>query len=79
MDNLPTWSGASVVYGRCQKLLEHMAKNGHVTQKKRGRRKFCVTSPDMDHVILAMNKGDEEQLKGILLESPFKYNFNPCS
>ncbi len=63
IDNLPDWPKASVVYSRCYRLLERMAASGHV-EKRRGR---CYPSPEMDRLIEALNKGEEEYLKGILL------------
>jgi hypothetical protein len=65
ISNLPSWPGASVVYSRCYRLLGRMARNGHVA-RRRGR---CVTSAEMDTIIDALNRGDEEYLKGILLEA----------
>ena len=65
---LPKWPGAEVCYMRAKAMLEHMAVAGHVKRIKTGRRWVCEVSQDMRLIIDAMNAGDEEQLKGLLLE-----------
>jgi hypothetical protein len=67
MSNLPSWPGASHCYGKAYKLLERMAKNGHVIQSYRRNKRVCTVSEEMETLIAALNKGDEEQIKGILL------------
>ena len=54
--NLPTWPGASSCYSRAYKLLD--------SQK--------LDSVKCDMLIEALNEGDEEYIKGVLLE-----NLNP--
>jgi hypothetical protein len=61
--NLPQWAGASVCYSRAYAMLAHMSKT-HVSIV-RGQ---CRVSEDMRRIIDALNKGDEEQIKGLLLE-----------
>ena len=67
MDNVPTWRGASAVYSRCYKFLELMAQHGHVTQTWRRGAAICNTSDEMDLLVAALDEGDEERLKGLLL------------
>lgn len=63
--NLPNWPGASEVYSRAYKVLENMAGRGHVTVL--GRRSHV--SDDMNKLIFALNRGDEEVIKGLLLQT----------
>ena len=79
---LPKWPGASVCYSRAQRLLQHMADNAgtahDVTMPKSGEknpyqalrksRSFIRRTPDMDELICALNEGDEERIKGLLLQ-----------
>ncbi|MEE8503984.1 MAG: hypothetical protein V3T26_05995 [candidate division NC10 bacterium] len=64
MSNLPDWSEADKCYSRAYHLLEEMAEQGHVRKTFSG----CVTSFEMDKLVEALNKGDEETIKGMLLE-----------
>jgi hypothetical protein len=70
MSNLPNWSGAEAVYSKAYAVLDSMAKRGHVTVSSRivGRKnaKVCHVSDDMESLIKALNKGDEEKIKGLL-------------
>jgi hypothetical protein len=63
--NLPNWPGASEVYSRAYKVLENMAGRGHVTVL--GMRSHV--SDDMSKLIFALNRGDEEIIKGLLLQT----------
>ncbi len=63
LGNLPTWKSASAVYRKAYRTLELMAERGHV---KRGHH-CCYPSQDMRDLIDALNKGDEEQIKGLLI------------
>ena len=65
--NLPEWGGASAVYSRCYKFLELMAQHGHVTQSYRRGQATCATSEEMDLLVSALNEGDEERLKGLVM------------
>ena len=75
MSNLPTWSGASACYSRAYRVLESMAKRASPYQMVRmgdtsGRRSssyIIAYNEDMNELIDALNKGDEERIKGLLL------------
>ena len=60
---LPNWQGASAVYSRAYRVLEALAKAGHVTRTKRR----CTPSEDVTALITALAKGEEELIKGLLL------------
>lgn len=64
---LPNWLGASHVYSECYKLLERMAQEGHVTRHRIRRKWYCIVSQTMRDIITALDKGDEETLKHVLL------------
>lgn len=68
MDNLPNFPGARACYSRAYVLLDAMAKAGHVKiiRARRGSKQHCVVSEDMENLIDALNKGDEERIKGLL-------------
>jgi hypothetical protein len=63
--NLPNWPGACEVYSRAYKVLENMAGRGHVMVL--GMRSHV--SDDMSKLIFALNRGDEEVIKGLLLQT----------
>lgn len=63
MSNLPNWRGASAVYSKAYAMLSHMSRT-HVSIV-RGK---CHVSTDMRVIIDALNAGDEERIKGLLLE-----------
>lgn len=67
MSNLPSWPGADSCYERAEKKLSEMAKNGHVTIKKRYGKTYCVVSDDMEYIIKALNEGNEEIIKSFLM------------
>lgn len=67
MSDLPNWPGADVCYSRAYRLLEKMAAAGHVTRVKHGRRYRCEVSQEMRDLITALDRGDEEYIKGTLL------------
>jgi hypothetical protein len=70
-ENLPPWAGASAVYSRAYRQLERMAAAGLAGQVRnsRGRTVRCVPDERMTDLTEAMNKGDEETLKGMVLEN----------
>ena len=81
--NLPNWPGASHCYSRARRLLQYMAdrcapeQHGtpmpHSASRANGRRSigrttsWIVCTPDMQSLIDALNAGDEETIKGLLL------------
>lgn len=69
MSNLPAWNGASAVYSRAYQVLNNMAGRGHVTVL--GKRSHV--SDDMNQLIFALNRGDEETIKGLLLQTHVYY------
>lgn len=68
MSNLPKWPGASEVYSKAYRILEATARAGHVTQTKVRGKVTCHVSEDMDRLIKALGRGDEEEIKGLVLE-----------
>ena len=60
---LPNWPSAGAVYSRAYRTLELMRARGDVTVSH-GR---CYPSDDMRALVDALNAGDEEQIKGLLL------------
>jgi hypothetical protein len=58
---LPRWPGAAGAYARAYRILASMARSGHVT-RTRGR---CSSSPELREFIEALDRGDEEQIKGL--------------
>ena len=69
MSNLPDWPGASVCYSRAYRLLEAWARNGGVTVARSWKGNRCYPSDRMVDLIDALNRGDEEVIKGTLLEN----------
>jgi hypothetical protein len=72
--NLPSWKNADRVYSNAYKMLESMAKNGHVQIEKNLNRQVntypkthCVVSDDMNNLIEALDNGNEEEIKGLML------------
>ena len=63
MSNLPKWRGAQAVYSRAYAMLTSMSRS-HVSIV----RGYCVVSDDMRLIIDALNSGDEERIKGLLLD-----------
>ena len=63
MNNLPRWNGASKVYSNAYNCLAQMPKRGHI----RSALKSYYTSQEMDDLIEALNNGNEERIKGLLL------------
>lgn len=72
--NLPAWKGASECYSKAYRILEKMAQHGHVKKYwksfhfKNGDQYQCYPSADMTNLIDALNKGDKETIKGLLLQ-----------
>lgn len=74
ISNLPKWAGAESCYSRAYAMLERMATTGgHVTRHPATRRRaaYCTTTAEMDSIIDALNKGDEERIKAALLADRF--------
>jgi len=65
---VPSWPGADACYSRAYRVLDALAKAGHVKRVKRGRHMTCEPSEDMNELIDALNRGDEERIKGLLLQ-----------
>ena len=77
--NLPNWPGASHCYSRARRLLQYMAdrcvpeRDGTPMPRSSARRSigrttsWIVCTPDMQSLIDALNAGDEETIKGLLL------------
>ena len=66
---LPEWPGASHCYSKAYRILEAMAKRGGVRETFLG----CMPSRDMDRLIEALNEGNEEEIKGLLLMTHVYY------
>lgn len=72
MSNLPDWPGADAVYATANAILARMGRRGHATPAvtRRGRVVAPGTvSDEMRALIDALNKGDEETIKGLLLQT----------
>lgn len=70
--NLPNWPGSASCYSRAYRLLEQMAQSGHVERRRvPGKRKQfrCFPSEEMNELITALNDGNEEFIKGTLLQN----------
>lgn len=65
------FKGAAVCYRRARKLLDWMGTNGYVQQHKRGKHRYCTVDPEMNRLIDAMNKGDEETIKAFLIHPDY--------
>ena len=76
---LPTWTGSSAAYSKAYRILEKMGRNGHVTpytyrpvgRDLKGRVIMGMqmhVSQEMRDFIDALNKGDEETIKGLNLK-----------
>lgn len=83
MSNLPSWNAADKVYAKAYRILDAMASAGHATPA-RGIRHFKNgsisyttqghVSESMTDLIAALNRGDEEEIKALLLRSDiFRY------
>ena len=75
MSNLPEWSGASVCYTRAYALLARMAKDGGGAPMPLSRphwpcdrQSAIVRTDEMDKLIKALDAGEEEVIKGMLLQ-----------
>lgn len=66
MSNLPDWNGAAAVYSKAYAVLTRMSKT-QVTLSKLGRKTVATPSDDMNDLVQALNSGDEERIKGLLL------------
>ena len=65
---VPSWPGADACYSKAYRVLERMAANGGVRVSycyPRGM--TCYPSEDMNRLIDALNSGDEEAIKGLLM------------
>ncbi len=67
------FAGAKTVYGRAYRLLKWMGEEGgYVTvHKKKGKPVGCTADPEMDALVKALDKGDEETIKAYLLDPRF--------
>ena len=77
--NLPNWPGASRCYSRARRLLQYMADRcvserdrtpmprSNARLSIRRTTSWIVCTPDMQSLIDALNVGDEETIKGLLL------------
>lgn len=73
---LPTWNGADVCYNRARQVMDHMAKNGHVTickQSCSGTRRrpepHCHVSQELRDAVTMLDRGDEESIKSFVLNN----------
>ena len=69
-EDLPLWTGAKEAYAKSYAMLKRMAVElGHVTIKRdsKGQPVGSEASQDMRDIIDALNKGNEEQVKGNLV------------
>lgn len=68
--NLPSWPGAAVVYSRAASLATEMCRRAYQSQRSKTKKKLSRFHPPKEatRIIDAMNKGDEEVLKGIVIE-----------
>jgi hypothetical protein len=57
--NVPSWHGASVVYGRGWMILEHLRKNGYGVGRHAIYKEMKRVEEDMAVMIAAMEKGHE--------------------
>lgn len=67
--NLPLWPGASEAYSKAYKIMEAMARSGHVSRLNGIRSKTkgpiqVFVSDELRAYQDALNKGDEERVKG---------------
>ncbi len=66
---VPSWPGAEACYSKAYRVLERMAANGGVRVSYCYPRGLtCYPSMDMNRLIDALTIGDEEVIKGLLLE-----------
>ena len=82
--NLPSWNGAEGVYSRAYKVLEALARAGHASPPKMRRGKIVsggAISDEMRDLIAALDKGEEEAVKGLLLlyRDRFPDAFGSCA
>lgn len=78
---LPTWNGADHCYRKAYRILASMAARGHAmppTGRHHHRRGVSYSfsgyvSQEMRDLIEALNKGDEETIKGLLLMDHIYY------
>ena len=67
MSNLPEWPGAAHCYSQAYRLLEKWGARNYATTKFKGKIKCPTPSDEMKSLIDALDRGDEEKIKGILL------------
>lgn len=75
MDNLPKWAGAGHCYTKAYRFLDQMRANGHVVRRGIGRRAVCTVSDEMRDLIDALDHGDEERIKGLLMQYPSRFSY----
>lgn len=71
--NLPLWPGASEAYSKAHRIMEAMAARGHVSRLNGIRSKAkgpiqVFVSDELRAYQDALNKGDEERIKGFNLQ-----------
>ena len=71
ISNLPKWEGADKVYSVAYTILANMGRAGHVTSPKLSKRGKVLrpgtVSEEMQALIEALDKGEEERIKGLIL------------
>lgn len=73
MNNLPEWPGAEIVYHRVMNINGARCKNSYSDWLSVKRKKSEVWEAPEDiaeHIIPAMNRGDEEVLKAYMAQWP---------
>ena len=74
--SLPSWPGADAAYSKAYRIMEQMAKRGHVIECVPARKRIkgrstplrVTVSDELQAYIDALNKGDEERIKGFNLQ-----------
>ena len=73
VSTLPPWPGAGTVYRRAYRTLAIMGAAGHATAPKKDKRGKIIeqgtVSEEMRALVDALNRGDEEVIKGLLLQT----------
>ena len=71
--NLPDWPGADHVYSYLYKVLEQLGAENWKAEVKRAKKRRVKPKPprltsDMETIMDALGKGDEEQLKALQMK-----------
>ena len=65
---VPSWRGADAAYSKAYRILEKMGRSHvQIDRDRRGRPIRCHPSDEMRDLVDALNKGDEERIKGLIL------------